>query len=88
MVIGARLSVAVISRKMVISISNRALKANDLNALSEFGFHVTLTDNCAKGILQSIDWVKCKEATGKIKPSPQHVAKERFTFQISIATCL
>lgn len=79
-VIGARLSVAVISRKMVVSISNRVLKANDLNALSEFGVHVSLTDNCAKGILQSIDWVKCKEATGKIKPSPQHLAKERFTF--------
>ena len=36
-IIGIRLTGAVISRKMVISIGNGLLKPNDLNSLSEFG---------------------------------------------------
>ena len=86
MVIGVRLSGAEISRKMVISIGNGVLKAIDPNTLSEFGGHITLTDDWAKGILQSMDWVKRKGTTVKIEPSPQFLAEERFTFQKPIAT--
>ena len=45
-IIGRRLT-AVISRKIVISIGNGVLKANDPNSLSEFGGGITLTDNWA-----------------------------------------
>ena len=69
-VIGVKLSGTVISSKMVISIGNRVLKANDPNTLSEFGGHITLTDDWARGILQSMDWVKRKGTTGKIEPFP------------------
>ena len=69
-VIGVKLSGIVISSKMVISIGNRVLKANDPNTLSEFGGHITLTDDWARGILQSMDWVKRKGTTGKIEPFP------------------
>ena len=70
-VIGARLSGAVISRKMVISIGKGVLKANDPNNLREFRGHTTLTDDdWARSILQSMDWVKRKGTTGKIELSP------------------
>ena len=63
---------------MVISISNRVLKANDPNTLSGFGDHITLTNDWARGILQSIDWVKRKGTAGKIEPFLKLLAKERF----------
>ena len=55
LVIETRLPGAVISRRMVISIVNKFLKANDPNTLSEFGRTITLTDDSAGGILQSVD---------------------------------
>ena len=71
---------------MVIFMGNGVLKANDSNILPEFGGHITLTDNWTRGVLQSMDWVKRRETTGKIEPSPQLIAEEKFTFQKSIAT--
>ena len=49
---------------MIISRSNGVLKANDPNTLSEFGGHITLTDDWAWDILQWMDWVKRKGTTG------------------------
>ena len=69
-IIEARLSGAVISRKMVVSVSNGVLKANDLNTLSEFGGNITLTDDRGRGNLQSMDWVKHKGTNGGIEPCP------------------
>ena len=80
-----RLSGAVISRKMLINIDNGVLEANDLKILSKFGGYITLTEDWAGGIVQSIDWVKRKGTNGKIEPFPQLRAEERFTFQKSIA---
>ena len=88
MVIGARLSGAVISRKMVVSIGNGFLKTNDPNTLSESGGHITLTDNWSRRILQSMDWIKLKETNGKTETSPQLLAEEEFTLQKSIATVI
>ena len=48
----AALRRAVISQKMVISIGNGVLKANDPNTLSQFGGGITLTDNWARGVLK------------------------------------
>ena len=57
-VIAVRLSGVVIAKKIVTSISNGALKANDPKIQSENGSLITLTDDRARGILQSMDWVK------------------------------
>ena len=65
---------------MVISIGNGVLKANDPNALSEFGGTITLTEDWARGILRSMDWIKRKATTGKVEPSTQFLAEEKFTF--------
>ena len=54
-IIGIRLARAVITRKMVISIGNGVLKANDPNNLSEFGREIMLTDNWARRDLKSMD---------------------------------
>ena len=71
-------------KKMVISIRNGVLKANDPNALSEFRGNITLTNDWARGVLTSMDWVKWK-ATGKVEPSAQFLAEEKFTFQKAIS---
>ena len=88
MAFGVRLSGAVISRKMVVSIGNGFLKTNDPNTLSEYGGHITLIDNWARSILQSMDSINFKETNGKTETSPQLVAEEEFTFQKSIATVI
>ena len=85
-IVGVRLSGAVISRRMVISIGNGVLKANDPNTLSESGDTITLTEDWARGILRSMDWVKRKATTGKVEPSTQFLAEEKFTFQKAIST--
>ena len=85
-IVGVRLSGAVISRRMVISIGNGVLKANDPNTLSEFGGTITLTEDWARSILRSMDWVKRKATTGKVEPSTQFLAEEKFTFQKAIST--
>ena len=65
--------------------------------MSEFGGHITLTNNWARAILQSMYWVKRNRTVIKIDlpppppppPSPrlyQVLAEEIFTFQKSIAT--
>ena len=46
---------------MFINIDNGVLEANDLNILSKFGGYITLTEDWARGISQSIDWVKRKD---------------------------
>ena len=71
---------------MVITISNGVLKANDPNTLSEFDGHITSTEDWTGGILQSMVWVTRKGITGRIEPSPQLLAEERFIFQKSIVT--
>lgn len=70
MIIGARLSGAEISSKMVISIGNGFLKSNEPNIMSEIGGDITLTNYCARGVLQSMDWIKRKGTPGNIEPSP------------------
>ena len=70
MVIAVRLSGVVIAKKIVTSISNGALKANDPKILSENGSLVTLTDDRARGILQSMDWVKHYWKDWTCSPNP------------------
>ena len=58
------------SQKIVISIRTGFLKGNNPNSLSEFGGNVILTLR-KRGVLQSMDWVKRKETSGKKEPSKQ-----------------
>ena len=85
-IIRIRLTGAVISRKMVISISNGMLKTNDPNSLSEFDGGITLTDNWARGVFRSMDWVKREGTAGKVEPFAQILAEEKLTFQRAILT--
>ena len=64
------------------------MKANDLNTLSKFGGHITLTDNWTTSILKSINQFKRIRAIGKFEPPLHLLAEEGFTFQKSIATIL
>ena len=79
-VIGIRSAGALISRKVVISIGTRVLKANNRNLLSRFEGNVILTDMWARGVLKSMNCVKRIETTHEIEPSKQLLAEEKFTF--------
>ena len=70
---------------MVISIGIGVLKASNPNSLSEFGRNVILTDMRARDVLKSMDWVKHKGTKGKVEPSKQLLAEEKFTFRMSIS---
>ena len=46
-----------------------------------------MTDNWARGVLKSMDWVKRKGITGKVKTlCPILIAEEKLTFQRAIST--
>ena len=62
--------------------------ANDRNALRDYGGDLDLTEGWAKRVLYSMNWVKRKATTGKVEPSPQFVAEEKFTFQREIASAV
>ena len=85
-IIGIRLTGAVISRKMVISIGKGVLKANDPNSLSEFGGGITLTDNWARNLWDLWTRLNEKEPVEKSNPPPNFLAEEKFTFQRAIST--
>ena len=87
-IIRMRLTAAVISGKIVISIGNGVLKANGRKSLPIFGGGVTLIDDWARGVLESMDWVKRKGTTGKVEPSAQFLAEEKFTFNRAISTVI
>ena len=59
------------------------LKANNPNSLSEFGGNVILTDISGRSALKSMDWIKRKGTTSKVKPSKQLLAEKKFTFPMS-----
>ena len=47
-----------------------------------------LTDRWARDALKQLKWSKRKGATGKVDPSPQFLAEEKFTFQRTISTAI
>ena len=56
--------------------------------LKEFGGIVELNDWWARGILTKLNCSKRKGTTGKLEPSPQFLAKEKFTFRRAIAAAV
>ena len=84
-IVGSRLAGTAISRKMMIAIATRVIKANDPNILREFGGSLELTEGLARSVLKSMDWVKRKGTTGTVEPCNTFLVEKKFTFQRAIA---
>ena len=82
---GTRIARGIINRHQLISIATGVVRANNPNLLKEYGDDLVLTDKWAKGVLEKLTWSKCKGTTGKVNPSLQFLAKEKFTFQRNIS---
>ena len=54
---------------MLMAIGTGVVKANDPRLLKEYGGHLQLTEDWARSLLISMDWVKRKGTTGKVEPS-------------------
>ena len=85
-IIGTRQAGTVVSRRMVINIGSG--KANEPNLLKEYGGPLELTEDWARNVLKSMEWVKKKGTTGKTEPSDGFLAEEKFTFQRAISTAV
>ena len=79
--IGTRAAGGVINRKQILNISKGVDRANNPSALKEFGGSLDLTDRRARDVLKQLKWNKRKGTTGKVDPSPQFLAEEKFIFQ-------
>lgn len=85
---GTRMSGGVINRRQLINIGTGVLRANKPEMLKEFGGTIELTEGWARHVLKSMNWSKRKATTGKVEPSAQFLAEEKFTFQKAIAKAI
>ena len=60
-----RVNCGAVTRKTVIAIGNGILKARCPEMLEENGGNITLTTKWARGVLESLDWVKRRYTTAK-----------------------
>ena len=79
-IIGTQLAGNVINRRQVVCIGRGVVMVNDGNLLREFGGDLDL--------IEGMEWVKRKGTAGKVEPSPQFIAEEKFTFQSEIASAV
>ena len=86
--IGTRQAGGVINRRQIVNIAKGVVRANNPDILKEFGGTVELTNRWARSVLSDLNWSKRKGTTGKVKPSPQFLAEEKFTFQQAISTAI
>ena len=84
-VTGVLMAGGVVSKKMVIEIGTRVIKANCPSKLKDFGGHIALTEGWARRVLKSMECFKRKGTTGKIEPSKQFLLQEKLTFERRIA---
>ena len=75
----------IINRCQLIIIAKGMIRANNPNFLKEYGGDLVLTDKLAKGVLEKLTWSKRKGNTGKVVPSLQFLADEKFIFQGNIS---
>ena len=52
--------------------------------LKEIGGGLKLTENWARSFLKSINWIKRKDTTGKLKPCKMFLEEEKVNFQWKI----
>ena len=64
----------------VLSFIIGVVKANEPNLLKEFGGHLELTDDWARHLLKSMEWVKRKEATGKSRTVRKNFKRRKILF--------
>ena len=86
--IGTRAAGGVINRKQILNIAKGVVRANNPNALKEFGGNLDLTDRWTRDVLKQLKWSKRKGTNGKVDSSPQVLAEEKFTFQRKISTAI
>ena len=86
--IGTRAAGGVINRKQILNIAKGVVRANNRNALKEFGRSLDLTDRWARDVLKQLKWSKRKGTTGKFDPLPHFLGEENFTFQRTISTTI
>ena len=86
--IGTRAAGGIINRKQILNIAKGVIRANDPNALEEYGGTLNLTGRRARHVLTKMEWTKRKGTTGKVEPSPQFLAEEKFTFQRAISAAI
>ena len=84
-VLGTRMAWGVINWRQIICIATGVVRANNPTLLKEHGGDLVLTEKWARGVLRKLQWNKCKGTTGKVDPSPQLLAEEKFTFQKNIS---
>ena len=87
-IVGTRLAGSVVNCKQVVCIGRGVVMANDPNLLRDFGGDLDLSEGWARRVLGSMKWVKRKGTTGKVEPSPQLLAEEKFTFLREIASAV
>ena len=78
----------VINRMQIVNIAKSVVRANNPDILKEFSETVELTTRWARRVLSDLNWSKRKGATGKIEPSSQYLAEEKFSFQQAISTAI
>ena len=61
------------------------VRENNPNRLKEYGRDLVLGDRWARGVLEKLTWSKHKVPSGKVDPSPQFLAEEKYTFQRNIS---
>ena len=77
--LGTRMTGGDINRRQLISIATGVVRVNNPNLLKEYGSHLVLTDKWARGVLEKLTRNKRKGTTGKVHPSPEFLAEEKFT---------
>ena len=78
----------VINRRQIVNIAKSVVRANNPDILKEFSETAELTTRWARIVLSDLNWSKRKGTTGKIQPSPQYLAEEKFSFQRAISTAI
>ena len=76
------------NRKQILNIAKGVVRASNPNALKKFGGSLELIDRWVRDVLKQLKWSKRKGTTGKLDPSPQFLAEEKFTFQRTISMAI
>ena len=66
---GTRAAGTAINRRVVMVIGNGVVRSNSPTLLKENGGSLDLTEDWARGVIESMNWTKRKGTTGKIEPS-------------------
>ena len=78
--VGARPAGTTRSRCTVMIIGNGVVKSNNPILLIKNGGSLQLTEDWARGVLKSMNWVKRKGTTEKSEPAQQFLLEEKLTF--------